>query len=183
MATFGASALIFWVRQLIIEERGFSDIFASGYMLFVGLVCGAGGVIVGGYMGDAFNRKARGGHAKAIGISMLLAVPVGIPALLVDWRPGFMVLTAVTAFLLSVYNGPSAAVVDELGPPQFAATLQAVFMFGIHVLGNAPAPSVIGWIADYTSVATALLAAIAAFGLSGVAFMIVARRQRLQPIE
>jgi len=132
-------------------------------------------------MGDAFNRKARGGHAKAIGISMLLAVPFGVPALLVTWRPGFMVLTALTAFLLSVYNGPSAAVVDELGPPQFAATLQAVFMFGIHVLGNAPAPSMIGWIADSTSVATALQAAILAFGLSGVAFMIVARRQRLQP--
>ena len=52
-------------------------------------------------------------------------------------------------------------------------------MFGIHVLGNAPAPSVIGWIADYTSVATALQAAIVAFGLSGVLFMMVARRQRL----
>ena len=60
-----------------------------------------------------------------------------------------MILTAASAFLLSVYNGPSAAVVDELGPPQFAATLQAVFMFGIHVLGNAPAPPVVGWLADY----------------------------------
>ena len=62
-----------------------------------------------------------------------------------------MVLTAVAVFFLSVYNGPSAAVVDELGPPQFAATLQAVFMFGIHVLGNAPAPPVIGWLADRSS--------------------------------
>jgi hypothetical protein len=53
-------------------------------------------------------------------------------------------------------------------------------MFGIHVLGNAPAPPMIGWIVDYThSVATALQAAMVAFGLSGVLFMIVARRQRL----
>jgi len=179
-ATFGASALIFWIRQLIIEERHISDVSASIFMLFVGLGCGAGGVIVGGYLGDAFNKRARGGHAKAIGLSMLLAVPFGVPALLVQSHIPFMILTAASAFLLSVYNGPSAAVVDELGPPQYAVTLQAVFMFGIHVLGNAPAPPMIGWIVDYThSVATALQAAMVAFGLSGVLFMIVARRQRL----
>ena len=49
-----------------------------------------------------------------------------------------MVLTAITVFLLSVYNGPAAAVIDELGPPRFAATLQSFAMFWIHVLGNAP---------------------------------------------
>jgi len=178
-ATFGASALIFWIRQLIIEERHISDVAASVFMLFVGLGCGAGGVIVGGYMGDAFNRRARGGHAKAIGLSMLLATPFGVAALLAHGQIPFMILTAIAAFLLSVYNGPSAAVVDELGPPQYAVTLQAVFMFGIHVLGNAPAPPVIGKIVDHThSVATALQGAMVAFALSGVLFMIVARRQR-----
>jgi predicted MFS family arabinose efflux permease len=182
LATFGASALIFWVRWLIVEERNFSVEAASIFMLFVGLGAGAGGVIVGGYAGDAFNRRARGGHALAIGISMLLAVPAGALALLVTWKPLFMVLTGLAAFLLSVYNGPSAAVVDELGPPQFSATLQAVFLFGIHVLGNAPAASVIGWLADRSSVSMGLQAAVLAFGLSGVLFMLVARRQRTTPI-
>ena len=90
-----------------------------------------------------------------------------------------MVLTARRVFLLSVYNGPSAAVVDELGPPQFAATLQAVFMFGIHVLGNAPAPLVVGLGGGSLDGRDGLQLAMAAFGLSGVLFVIVARRQRL----
>ncbi len=144
LATYGASALIFWSRWLVIEERHFTVVAGSLFMAFVGLGAGAGGVIAGGYAGDALNRRARGGHALAIGLSMLLAVPIGAAALIVEWKPLFMVLTAVTVFLLSVYNGPSAAVVDELGPPQFAATLQAVFMFGIHVIGNAPAASIVG---------------------------------------
>jgi predicted MFS family arabinose efflux permease len=179
LATFGASALIFWTRWLIVDERHFTVIGGSIFMAFVGLGCGAGGVIAGGYAGDAFSRRGPGGHAMAIGLSMLLSVPVGVVALLVTNKPAFMVMTAITVFLLSVYNGPSAAVVDELGPPQFAATLQAVFMFGIHVLGNAPAPPAIGWVADRSTVAIALQLAVAAFGLSGVAFVIVARRQRL----
>jgi predicted MFS family arabinose efflux permease len=178
MATFGASALIFWTRWLVIEVRQLSVFVGSVYMLFVGLVCGVGGVIVGGYAGDRLNRRAPGGHALAIGISMLLAVPFGTAALFVTPKIPFMILTAAAAFLLSVYNGPSAAVVDELGPPQFSATLQAVFLFGIHVLGNAPAPTFVGTLADHMPLPVALVTAVVAFGLSGVLFCIVARRQR-----
>jgi MFS family permease len=178
-ATFGASALIFWTRELVIEVRHLSVVVGSVYMLFVGLVCGVGGVVVGGMVGDKLSKRSAGGHAFTIGISMLLAVPVGTVALYTVPEVPFMIITAVAAFLLSVYNGPSAAVVDELGPPQFAATLQAVFLFGIHVLGNASAPSIIGELKDRSgSLPLALMAAVAAFGVSGVLFVIVARRQR-----
>ncbi|HVR02112.1 MAG TPA: MFS transporter [Polyangia bacterium] len=179
-ATFGASALIFWTRQLVIEVRHLSVLVGSVYMLFVGLVCGVGGVVVGGYAGDRLSRRAKGGHALAIGVSMLVAVPVGSFALFTETKVAFMAFTALAAFLLSVYNGPSAAVVDELGPPQFAATLQAVFLFGIHVLGNATAPSAVGELYDRSSsLPLALLSAVAAFGVSGILFCVVARRQRL----
>jgi hypothetical protein len=179
LATFGASGLIFWARWLVVEERHFSVVLGSIFLALVGLACGGGGVVAGGYTGDALTRRrGAGGHAKTVGVSMLLAVPAGIATLLVTWKPLFMLLTAATVFLLSVYNGPAAAVTDEMGPPQFAATLQAVSLFVVHVLGNAPAPSVVGWIADRSTVALALQASVAAFGTSGVLFVLVARRQR-----
>jgi MFS family permease len=189
LATFGASALIFWARWVIIEERHFTVVVGSIFMAIVGLVCGAGGVIAGGYAGDALNRRAAGGHALAIGLSLLLAFPVGALSLMIPSRTAFMALTFVAVFLLSVYNGPAAAIVDELGPPQYAATLQAVFMFGIQLLGNSPGPSAVGWLADrlgstrpdgtpQPSVSMGLQAAMLAFLLSGVLFVIVARRQR-----
>jgi len=178
LATFGASALIIWSPWLIIQERGFSVNVGSGFMAAVGIVCGVGGVVAGGYLGDALTKRAPGGHARAIGLSLLLAIPAGVATLLITNKPAFMVLTAITVFLLSVYNGPSAAMIDELGPPQFAATLQATTMFWIHVLGNAPAGPVVGWIADRTSVSAALQTAVLAFAASGALFMIVANRQR-----
>jgi predicted MFS family arabinose efflux permease len=184
MATFGASALIFWVRTLIIEQRGVGTTFASIYMAFVGLFCGAGGVIVGGYMGDAINRRRPGGHSLTIGLSMLLATPMGILALTTSTIPAFLALTAVASFLLSVYNGPAAAVIDELGPPRYAATLQAVSMFSLHVFGNTPAPWVVGRIMDklHVPVSVGLQAAMVAFGLSAVLFLILARRQKTLPV-
>jgi MFS family permease len=184
LSTFGASGLVVWSQKLIIVERHLSRTVGGAFMGAVGLVCGIGGVVAGGYLGDALTRRGgRGGHAKAIGLSLLAAVPFGVAALLITQEAAFMALTAITVFLLSVYNGPSAAVIDELGPPQFAATLQAFAMFWIHVLGNAPAGSAIGWIGDrFHSIAFGLQATIAAMGLAGLLFMIVARRQSREVI-
>jgi sugar phosphate permease len=182
LSTFGASGLVVWSRTLIIEERHLSIQAGNIFMGCVGLVCGIGGVVAGGYLGDALTRRiGRGGHAMAIGVSLLVAVPFGVASLLITNKPAFMVLTAMSVFLLSVYNGPAAAVIDELGPAKFAATLQAFAMFWIHVLGNAPAGPAVGWMADRSTVALALQSTVAAFGLAGVLFVIVARRQRKEP--
>jgi MFS family permease len=183
LSTFGASGLVVWSQKLIVVERGLHGMIGNIFMGFVGLACGIGGVVAGGYFGDYLTRRGgRGGHARAIGLSLLLAIPFGVPCLLVTNVPTFMVLTAITVFLLSVYNGPAAAVIGELGPPQFGATLQAFAMFWIHVLGNAPAGTAIGAIADRSTVAFGLQAAIAAFAIAGVLFMIVARRQAREVI-
>jgi MFS transporter, Spinster family, sphingosine-1-phosphate transporter len=181
LATFGASGLIFFARSMILDVRHLSVLIGTVFMAFVGIACGVGGVVFGGYWGDTLNRRARGGHARAIGLSALIQIPFGVASLLVTNHVMFMVLTAFAVFFLSVYNGPSAAVVDELGPPQFSATLQAVFMFGIHVLGNAPAPALIGLVADRSNLPLALQLTVIAFGLAGVLFMIVARRQKAVP--
>jgi MFS family permease len=184
LSTFGASALVVWSQKLIVVERGLSGMLGNVFMLFVGLVPGIAGVIVGGYMGDALTRRGgRGGHARAIGLSLIAAIPFGVASLLVTNQLAFMILTPISVFLLSVYNGPAAAVIDELGPPRYAATLQANVMFWAHVLGNAPAGSVVGWIADRSTVALALQTAVAAFGVAGILFMIVARRQRVEIIK
>ena len=184
LSTYGASALVVWCRSLVIGERHLSIAVGNIYMLAVGLVCGIGGVVAGGYLGDALTRRGgRGGHARAIGLSLIAAVPFGVAALLIKHQATFMILTAITVFLLSVYNGPAAAVIDELGPPRFAATLQAFAMFWVHVLGNAPAGPAVGWIADRSTVALGLQTAVAAFGIAGVLFMITARRQKVETIS
>ena len=183
LSTFGASALVVWAQSLIVGERHLAPKVANTFMALVGIVPGIGGVVAGGYLGDWFTRRrGTGGHAQAIGVSLIAAVPFGVASLLITHQVTFMALTAITVFLLSVYNGPAAAVIDELGPPRFAATLQSFAMFWIHVLGNAPAGSVVGWIADHSSVAFGLQAAVAAMGISGVLFLIVARRQKVETI-
>jgi predicted MFS family arabinose efflux permease len=177
LVTMGASALLFWARTLIIDERGFSVLTGSSIMLFIGLFCGIGGVITGGFIGDRIGRRRKGGHALVVGVSLLAAAPLGLAALLITEKPAFALLTAATVFMLSVYNGPVAVVVDQLAPPRYAATLQAVFLFGAHVLGDAPAASIVGFIGGYATIAHSLLVSVAAFAVSGSLFVYTARRQ------
>lgn len=181
LVTFGVSGLLFWSRWLIIDERGFSVLGGSALMLAIGLGCGIGGVVTGGFIGDRIGRRRKGGHALVVGVSLLLAVPMGLGCLLVSNKPSFAILTMAAVFLLSMYNGPAAVVVDQLAPPRYSATLQAVFLFGAHVLGDAPAASIVGLLGAHATIAHSLLITVVAFGLSGVLFVYTARRQLREP--
>jgi predicted MFS family arabinose efflux permease len=188
LANFGAGAIISWMPTLLVRERGISSTIASAYLGVVAIVCGAGGVLAGGYAGDALSRRVLGGHAMVVGISFIAGVPVALLALFVpsssQWM--FLSLTAIAAFLFSVYNGPIAAAVDELGPRAYATTLQANFLLVVTLCGNSPASLVIGGLSDVMRVgggaasplATALIAAMVAFLASGALFVIGARLQR-----
>ena len=145
-----------------------------------GWCAASGGVVAGGYCGRRA-QPPRGAAATrcAIGLSADRAVPFGVASLLVTHKPTFMVLTAITVFLLSVYNGPSAAVVDELGPPAVRAPRCRRSDVLDPRARQRPRRPVVGWIADRSSVvARAADRRSSPSAIAGVLFMIVARRQR-----
>jgi predicted MFS family arabinose efflux permease len=177
LATFGMSGLITWSEYLLSVERAIPRAGAGLFMLASGLLCGAGGAVLGGWLGDAAKRRHAGGHSLAIGWSFVAGGLGALVALHTDAMTPFLALVAVTILMLSVYNGPAAAVVHEMVPARFAATAQGVFLFWIHLLGNAPAPAVVGWIAEGSSVTAALHVPVAAFVAAGLLFVTVARLQ------
>jgi hypothetical protein len=115
-------------------------------------------------------------------------VPVALVALFFPSTLVFLALTAVAAFLFSVYNGPIAAAVDELGPRAYATTLQARFLLVVTLCGNAPAALVTGRASDLLAghvaapLATALVGAMLAFLAAGVFFVATSRLQRRAPM-
>jgi MFS family permease len=183
LANFGAGAIISWMPTLLVRERQLSSTLASAYLGAVAIVCGAGGVLAGGYAGDALSRRVRAGHALVVGVSFIASMPVGLLALFVPSQGAFLALTAVAAFLFSVYNGPIAAAVDEMGPRAYATTLQANFLLLVTLLGNTPASLVTGRLSDLfrgtvaAPLASALVVAMFAFLASGALFCVTARLQ------
>jgi MFS family permease len=184
LANFGAGSIISWMPTLLVRERRLAPTLASAYLGLVAIVCGAGGVLAGGYAGDALSRRVRSGHALVVGVSFIASVPVGLTALFCPSQGVFLALTALAAFLFSVYNGPIAAAVDEMGPRAYATTLQANFLLVVTLCGNAPASLVTGRASDLLKghvsapLATALVGAMAAFLVAGALFVVVSRVQR-----
>ena len=184
LANFGAGSIISWMPTLLVRERRLDSTLASAYLGLVAIVSGAGGVLAGGYAGDALSRRVRAGHALVVGVSFIASVPVALVALFCPSSFVFLALTAVAAFLFSVYNGPIAAAVDEMGPRAYATTLQANFLLVVTLCGNAPAALVTGRASDLlrghvaAPLATALVGAMLAFLASGILFVVVARLQR-----
>ena len=97
--------------------------------------------------------------------SMPLGVPVMIVALFVKGR--FMIpAIAVAAFFLLFNTAPlNAAVINSVGA-HIRATALAVNIFIIHILGDVPSPTMMGWVADKRSLQAAFILPVIAMVVS-----------------
>ena len=99
--------------------------------------------------------------------SMALGVPVMIVALFVKGR-AMVPAIAVAAFFLLLNTSPlNAAVINSVGA-HVRATAIAVNIFIIHILGDVPSPTMMGWVADRRSLQAAFLLPVIAMVISSV---------------
>jgi hypothetical protein len=73
---------------------------------------------------------------------------------------------AVAAFFLLFNTSPlNAAVINSVGA-HIRATALAVNIFIIHLLGDVPSPTMMGWVADRKSLQAAFVLPVIAMGIS-----------------
>ncbi|HMZ78425.1 MAG TPA: hypothetical protein PLL06_01900, partial [Acidobacteriota bacterium] len=89
----------------------------------------------------------------------------------------FVIATFFISYFMGWYHGPVAAIVGEIVPASLRGTAIALYMFGIHILGDTPAPAIIGYLSDRLSTTgglrSALFLTIIANGLAGLLFILV----------
>jgi MFS transporter, Spinster family, sphingosine-1-phosphate transporter len=94
---------------------------------------------------------------------------LGIPFLIVAlFQPGRLMIPAIAAaafFLLFNTSPLNAAIINSVGP-HIRATALAVNIFIIHLLGDVPSPTMIGWVADRHSLQVAFILPVIAMALS-----------------
>jgi hypothetical protein len=98
---------------------------------------------------------------------MALGVPVMIVALFTT-GPTMLPAIAIAAFLLLLNTAPlNAALINSVGA-HIRATAIAVNIFMIHILGDVPSPTLMGYIADKRSLQAAFIGPVVAMILSSV---------------
>jgi MFS transporter, Spinster family, sphingosine-1-phosphate transporter len=171
-ATLGMAAMTFslggiqvWMPQFLYSERHYSLAHANFIFGIVIVIDGVVSALAGGWLGDYLLKRMKSAYYLVSAVSMALGVPVMIVALFV--KGSVMVpAIALAAFFLLLNTSPlNAAVINSVGA-NIRATAIAVNIFIIHILGDVPSPTMMGWVADQRSLQTAFILPVIAMVVS-----------------
>jgi len=171
-ATLGMAAMTFslggiqvWMPQFLFSERHYSLERAN---LMFGLIVVVDGIVAslaGGWIGDYLLRRTKSAYYLVSAISMALGVPFMIVAL---FSSGRLMVPAigVAAFFLLLNTSPLNAAVINSVDAHIRATAISVNIFVIHILGDVPSPTMMGWVADHRSLQAAFILPVIAMAVS-----------------
>ena len=155
LGTLPWGLIVSWLISFFIIVRGMNKEIATLILLILGLTTQFSN-IVGGILGDYFDKKIRGGRALFSGISILLGVPISIGFIMYPWPSqlglfDWILLVAYALLLIQVLSwaGPNVpAIMSHVNLPEHRGTVFAI----LNLLGNiggALGPLLGGFIIEY----------------------------------
>ena len=163
--TFSLGGIQVWMPQFLVSERHYSLEKANLMFGIIIVVDGILASLAGGWLGDYLLRRTKSSYYLISAVSMALGIPFMIVAL---FSSGRLMVPAigVAAFFLLLNTSPlNAAVINSVGA-HIRATAIAVNIFIIHILGDVPSPTMMGWVADHRSLQIAFVLPVIAMGVS-----------------
>ncbi|MBV9228166.1 MAG: MFS transporter, partial [Chloroflexi bacterium] len=124
-------------------SSGLAGLYSGGVIVLAGIA----GTMAGGYMADLLNRRHPGSRVLVCGIGFLLGAPSFALAVTYHDLAVFTIFFVITAFLLTMYTGPSTAASQDVVPSVLRASSAAIVLLFAHLLGDAFAPSLVGIVA------------------------------------
>jgi sugar phosphate permease len=175
LMTFSIGGLANWMPSFLQVERGMAP--ADAGLIFGAITAGAGmlGTLVGGWLGDVADRRSTTGGMSVSGWGLLLAVPFMVVVARVEAHWLIFAAIAVAQFLIFLNNGPLNAAIVSAVPADIRSFAVGVSVLAYHALGDAISPPIIGWVADLSSLGTAILLNAIPVGLAGLILVVGAR--------
>jgi len=157
LVAFATGAFAAWLPTYLHRVKQFALVEAT---LWYGMISAGGGllgVIGGGYLGDALTRRTPAGHLLTIAGGFILAGPFALVFLLHRDARIFLPALFFAVLFLLLYVGSVNAVIHNVVHPSLRATAVAIFVFLIHLGGDALSPAIVGLISDRQSLQGAML--------------------------
>ena len=163
--TYSLGGIQVWMPQFLSSERHFTLETANLTFGIIIVIDGILAALAGGWLGDYLLPRMKSSYYFVSAVSMLLGIPVMVVALF-SRGPLMIPAIGVAAFFLLLNTAPlNAAVINSVGA-HIRATALAVNIFIIHILGDVPSPTMMGWIADRKSLQASFVLPIIAMGIS-----------------
>jgi MFS family permease len=163
--TFALGGIQVWMPTFLSRTRGYS--LQDANQLF-GIIVVVGGIVaslLGGWLGDMLLRRWKGAYYSVSAVSMALGVPLMIVALFSTGRV-MVPAIALAAFMLLINTSPlNAAVINSVSPSIRASAIAGNILI-IHILGDVPSPTMMGWVADHRNLQAAFILPVIAMVIS-----------------
>ena len=163
--TYSLGGIQVWIPEFLFRERHYTLEKANLLFGIIIVIDGIFAALIGGWLGDFLLPRMKSSYYFVSAASMLVGIPVMIVAL---FTQGSLMIPAigVAAFFLLLNTAPlNAAVINSVGA-HIRATALAVNIFIIHILGDVPSPTMMGWVADRKSLQAAFILPVIAMGFS-----------------
>jgi len=163
--TYSLGGIQVWMPKFLFTERGYTLEAANFWFGIIIVADGILAALAGGWLGDYLLLRMKSSYYLVSAASMLLGIPIMVLALFTK-GPLMMPAIGVAAFFLLLNTAPlNAAVINSVGA-HIRATALAVNLFIIHILGDVPSPTMMGWVADKRSLQASFILPIIAMGIS-----------------
>jgi MFS family permease len=178
LMTFSIGGLAFWLPSFLVNERGIPLDRAGFLSGAVTALAGLTGTIAGGWLGDRMDQRMPGGGLRLSGVGLLLAAPLMVLAVRVSAHTPMFAIIFMAQFLIFLNSGPINAAIVNGVPPAFRAFAMGLNVLFIHMLGDALSPTVIGKLADVSSLAVAIQVNAIPVLLGGLALLMAGKAFR-----
>ncbi|HMA03694.1 MAG: spinster family MFS transporter [Gemmatimonas sp.] len=174
--TFAVGGIAAWMPVFVQRTHGVSSAVANNQLAVMLVVTGLVGALGGGWIGDRMLRRNREAYLWLSGVTTLLAAPLAWIALTTADTTVYLVTLFAAELLIFTCTAPINSKLISLVPPGMRAAAMALCICTIHVLGDVPSPTLIGWISDRSSIQQGVLVIPAAVVVSGAIWMLAALR-------
>jgi MFS family permease len=173
--TFALGGLAVWMPNFLERVHHIPAVKATTSFGAIVVVTGFLGTFAGGWLGDYWIKTSRQAYLWMSGWITLVAAPFAFVALTADSPSVYYPAIVIAELLLFMSTGPiNSAIVNLVSPTERASAL-ALSMFIIHLLGDVPSPTLIGWLSDMSSLGKAVMIVPVAVVISGIVWLISAR--------
>lgn len=141
--------LLAWTPSFLVRSYGMHISDAGLWFGAVMGVCGAGGILLGGWVADRmFAKGRRDAHLRTMRLSILLGGPLVV---LMPFMPSaaLAIVVLVPALLMMTMHGIAAGALQLIAPNELRAQISAVYVFVVNLIGLGLGPTAMALVTDY----------------------------------
>jgi predicted MFS family arabinose efflux permease len=178
--TFGLGGISAWMPSFLQRVHHLSEHAAGNQIGLITVITGFAGALAGGWLGDRLLRRWREGYLWLSGASSLLAAPFAYLAFTLP-PPNYIYPLFAAELLIFLSTGPINSSILSLVAPTMRAASMAMSILAIHILGDGPSPTIIGYLVDRSSMQRAVMIIPVSVAIGGLIWLYAAWQGERSP--